>query len=403
LAVLLVVFSHAHVPLFAPGGIVGVTLFFTLSGFLISGLLLREYDEHGRIDLPAFWGRRALRLLPALYVFLTVISGLWLLFGWSSSPRSMVRAVLPVVGYIGNLTLATGGTIGPFRHTWSLAIEEQFYLVWPLLLLGLLTVLGRRRRRTVWLLSVLVALTVASASWRVWDGVAQGHLHLEAGLWPWATVFSMTAGAALAVVYRAGWRPGRGAGAVSLIALVVLLAGEALFDPYVALVDAYWGGWIWGPLWYTGIGVVLIASVSGSGWSPFLFRPLRGLGTISYGWYLWHLPFVPYVERLSGRWLPHLAMAGVVVGSLLVAVASWRLVERPLQRRFRHRLERARLTDAPGSREPAPAPDPGADPGIGPGTDSDVDSPAEPGALPSGAAAALGRTSAAGPVIEVTG
>jgi peptidoglycan/LPS O-acetylase OafA/YrhL len=353
-AVLLVVLSHAHVPFFGPGGIAGVTTFFVLSGFLITGLLLKEHRRTGRIDLLAFWGRRALRLLPALLVFLGVITVLYLTLGWAT--RSQMTEVLrPVLLYYGNIHIAVGGVLDPFRHTWSLAVEEQFYLVWPLLLTAALFPLRARGSRAAILFAGLVVLTVASAGWRLYQGLHLGEPDVR---WlPHTTVFSMTAGGALAVLFDNGWRPGRWALPAGLIAL------SAYFWLPVALLGP--SPWILGPVVYSVFALVLIVSVLGTSSTPLTWEPLRWTGKVSYGWYLWHFP-VMYTLMNNPDSVVHytVALAMVVVVSLGISGISWHYLEEPVQRRFRHRLERVRLapeapeTPAAVGTSPAPTPAP---------------------------------------------
>lgn len=126
-AILLVLIGHSGPVVLQPVAWVGVTVFFGLSGFLITALLLEERATKGRIRLGAFWVRRARRLLPALLVMVAVTGALLVGSGVSVEP-------LPVFGYYANWSQAAGDNLGIWRHTWSLAIEEQFYLVWPLLL-----------------------------------------------------------------------------------------------------------------------------------------------------------------------------------------------------------------------------------------------------------------------------
>ena len=122
LAIILVVIAHAFPETFAGGGAPGVSLFFVLSGFLITSLLLGEIETSGRIDLKKFFGRRALRLAPALIVYLSVAA---IAEGWSS--------VWPSLLYLGNYAQIAGSDVGVNVHTWSLAVEEHFYLLWPVL------------------------------------------------------------------------------------------------------------------------------------------------------------------------------------------------------------------------------------------------------------------------------
>ena len=146
LAILSVMFFHATLSRAnAPrpsGGFLGVDVFFVLSGFLITALLLKEWDQKGSIALGSFYARRALRLLPALFVLMAVILLVPGVFYLSQRPwwDAMVAAA-----YATNWVRAFGGDIGFFGHTWSLTIEEQFYVIWPLLLVGLLRLRVRRR------------------------------------------------------------------------------------------------------------------------------------------------------------------------------------------------------------------------------------------------------------------
>lgn len=130
-------------PLF-PGGFLGVDLFFVLSGFLITTLLLEEHRDRGRISFTTFYERRALRLLPALGVLLAGTT-IWVAVT-ADGLRAHLRGVLAAVFYVWNLAVAAGVDVGDFGHghLWSLAVEEQFYLVWPLLASGLVLVTARR-------------------------------------------------------------------------------------------------------------------------------------------------------------------------------------------------------------------------------------------------------------------
>ena len=170
LAVLLVVIFHAGLPL--PGGFIGVDVFFVISGFLITGLLLREREQTGRIDLLAFYARRVRRLLPAaLVVLLVTLPVAYALFApldrgqmvWDGAAAALsvgnIRFALAEGDYFANLAAPS-----PFLHFWSLAVEEQFYLVWPALLLLAAVAWRRRPRRAVWiaLFDVFLASLVAA-------------------------------------------------------------------------------------------------------------------------------------------------------------------------------------------------------------------------------------------------
>jgi peptidoglycan/LPS O-acetylase OafA/YrhL len=366
LAVLLVVLSHARVPYFGAGGIEGVTAFFTLSGFLITGLLLKEFRVTGRLDLPAFWARRALRLLPALFVFVGVTGLMFWVAGWAGR-STLIGWSKPVLLYYSNFALNWHVALGPFRHTWSLGVEEQFYLMWPLLLLPALLLTRRLRSAWVWLLLAMAGATALSLGWRVavgmgWWGFGKGGWVVVA---PQTTIFSMTAGACLAVLHQRGWRPGRWAGPVALLGLSAYFWLPDLAPAYA--------GWVMGPALYTGVTLVVLACTSGDRTTVFSWRPLRALGTVSYGWYLWHFPFALVLaghlfkvrHEQTATWLG-------MITSLVIAAMSWQYVEKPLQRRFRGRLERVRLTDGvatAGLPAPAPVPAPATAPAADPAAD----------------------------------
>ena len=159
-AVILVIVSHARFPVGNDGGNAGVTAFFVLSGYLITRLLRDEQDATGHIDLAAFYRRRVVRLGPALLLLTAFIVVVGLVQGWSGDWRlGMAACVL----YVGNWVEAFGAQIGPFGHTWSLAIEEQFYLLWPALLL----LLGPRW--SIWPALFGVALGAAAQLWAQGD------------------------------------------------------------------------------------------------------------------------------------------------------------------------------------------------------------------------------------------
>lgn len=158
---LLVVLAHANIPIVRYGGIAGVALFFVLSGFLITTLLVRERRRFGHVSLRSFYARRALRLLPALVV--AIAGGVVLAVAVGSDPVTMAKDGLASLFYLGNFRDQLGLYGGPFAHLWTLAMEEQFYLLWPLVIVAT----GSWRRVDV----ARVALAIAGISLVVRFGV----------------------------------------------------------------------------------------------------------------------------------------------------------------------------------------------------------------------------------------
>lgn len=346
LAVVAVLLFHAgHLR----GGWLGVDLFFVLSGYLITSLLLFEHRDDGRIDLGAFWGRRARRLLPALALVLLAVAA----YAWIELlPIDLGRVRsdgLATLFFVANWHDVLGGrgywdrTAAPslLGHTWSLAVEEQLYLVWPLGLALLLR--GRRRdrgrgrgRRRPPDRVARAALVVAAAS----AALAIG-LHLAGASNERIYLGTDTRAVAVALgAFVAGWRRRRGAGAPGAARRVEVAGCVAA----VALGGLWWrldGSWT---LTYRGgllaasvLGAVVVAAAADERSrllaAPLSVAPLRYLGRISYGLYLWHWPVYAVLdERRTGLDDPALLVARLAV-ALALASASWWLVERPIRER----------------------------------------------------------------------
>jgi peptidoglycan/LPS O-acetylase OafA/YrhL len=335
LAIVAVVAFH-FAPGAVPGGWMGMSIFFPLSGFLVTRMLLRDREASGRVRLGRFWERRARRLLPALFVMLAVTSALVVVRdGWSADDTG---AVLSAVFYVNNwwqlaqsidYWAAFSGAASPFEHLWSLSVEEQFYLVWPPVI-ALMVWRARRPLRAVGLAALTIAL--AGAAWGLWLGAAGRsmtaiyyHTGVRAG--------ELLAGAALAVAHHArpGWfRPSTllqvAAGVVLAIDLGLWLRLDAGADDLVAH----------GGMFLVGLGtcVVIAASLTGGSVGEALSVPVVvWLGTRCYGLYLWHWPVAVFVdERSAGVDGLLLALLRVAI-TLAATVLSWWWVETPWRRR----------------------------------------------------------------------
>ncbi|GGM03322.1 acyltransferase [Streptomyces fumigatiscleroticus] len=340
-AVGLVVLSHAGVTQVA-GGYAGVDVFFVISGFLITSLLLRELATTGRISLQAFYARRALRLLPASSLVIAVtLAGSWLFLSKARLAEHAGDALASAL-YAVNFRLAAAGTDylaqnsppSPFQHFWSLAVEEQFYLVWPLLLLVALRVAQGRRRLVAVPLGLLclasfaigVATTASSAPWAYFGSPARA--------WEPGAGALLAAGAA-----RLQRLPAVVAGPLTWLGLACIALAAVCYDD----TTPYPGHHALLPV----LGTVLVlaggCAPAGYGAGRLLGqRPLVWLGGLSYGWYLWHWPLLVVAPAALGDTD---GTAGVPLALVLCAVAlgpAWltlRLVENPV--RF-HRALRGR-------------------------------------------------------------
>ena len=317
-----------------PGGFLGVDLFFALSGYLITDLLLREVAATGTVSLVAFWGRRVRRLLPALAAMLAVVT----LVVWAAGTPDLVRTTLADGPWVAlNLVnwhlLAESASywdrFGPprvFEHLWSIAVEEQFYLLWPVVVLA-----ARHRAATVAVvaglasvasLGLMIALADPADPTRVYTGTDTRAFSLLLG----ALVATPVVRAALARV-TTPW----------LAAVLAVGIGTSWL-----LVDGVAAPWLFtgGLFAHSLAAAVLIGSCAlvpdGPVAKVLAWRPLRWLGLVSYSLYLWHWPVFALLSPERG-WLRAVAACGVSVG---LAALSKYLVEDPI--RFRARWARGR-------------------------------------------------------------
>jgi peptidoglycan/LPS O-acetylase OafA/YrhL len=347
LAVLLVVLAHAGVG-FLPGGFVGVDVFFVLSGFLITGLLLAEARANGSVSLIDFYVRRARRILPAaaLTLLATDIAAFFLLNFLRA--QDAVQDSLYALGFAANFRFTARGLDyfaqtdppSPLLHYWSLSVEEQFYLVWPAVLSFVLFGVSIRRRRAAGtrqdrrLLFVVVLLTALSFGWS---------LHLTATL-PTAAYFSPLArtwelglGAALAVGASMFVRvPPLGRLVMGWAGLVLIALGALLFSERTPFPGSA------ALLPTVGTALVIAAGI-GNRHSRLAIgrllalRPLSIVGDRSYAFYLWHWPVLILADQYFGYELSVSAKLGLLAGAFLLSCVSYALIENPIRRRTRSR------------------------------------------------------------------
>jgi peptidoglycan/LPS O-acetylase OafA/YrhL len=338
IAVLAVIAYHLN-PAWAPGGLLGVGVFFTLSGYLITDLLLGQREATGRVQLADFWLRRARRLLPALFLMLTVVVAWVTLLDRSLLPG--IRGdVLAAVGYVSNWWnivreasyFARFGPPPPLDHLWSLAVEEQFYLIWPWLLwLGVRHVSGRY---------TLASLTLAGAAL---SAFAMALIH-QPGVDPTRVyegtdtrAFGLLIGGALAMVWPSrGLRADRindrsrllidGGGVVGLVVIGILIWRTSEYSPFL-----YKGGIV---LLSVATALVLTALVHPASWLGMAvgWTPLRWIGVRSYGIYLWHYPIIVLTAPGPQHRASYFLEALQVVATIVVASLSWQYFEEPIRR-----------------------------------------------------------------------
>ena len=324
LAILLVVAAHSGLPV-RWGGLSGVTLFFVLSGYLITSLLVREWDRWGSVSLWRFWGRRALRLLPAL-ALLIVLAPLLLWATGDDRLSTYPTAALASLFYVGNWVRIGGTDLGVLNHLWSLSVEEQFYVVWPAVFIGLMTWLRTRA------LAVVLAVAALATFYSVWTRGTEARLDISTETNAFALLLGVALAFALAAVRDRGWELPTTSPLVPFLVLVAVSAfpghGLAVDHPLFRPLGAV----------YAVIGVWLVyAAVSGH--SRLVgSRVMVFFGTISYALYLWHQTFINSLllgEHSTPRNLLLIATA------VLVSWLSWVLVEQPVGRlRTRLRLDR---------------------------------------------------------------
>jgi peptidoglycan/LPS O-acetylase OafA/YrhL len=283
-AILLVVLDHSAWPIAKLGGPCGVTLFFVLSGFLITRVVQTEIDRTGRLSYRNFYQRRALRLLPALLLLLAMYVPTALLLG--EPAPTIAQATLAGLFYFNNLTvLMPGWSAGYLGHLWSLSMEEQFYLLWPALLVLLLA--GRKK----WSLYLVLVAAAASLIDRFLFGWSDATAYRYAYYLPIPNAWALLLGAALAMALRRGLRaaPSSWIGASALTGLL-------LTSSVLGLVHGLHSGNNYGMRLVCGpiagaFSVVLLWAVTTRRTRLNALLEHRWLvffGTISYGLYLWH-------------------------------------------------------------------------------------------------------------------
>lgn len=341
IAVLAVVLFHAEVP-GVGGGFVGVDVFFVISGFLITGLLWREAHTTGTVRLRGFYGARARRLLPAsaLVGIVTAVGAALLLPPLAA--RTAFGDGIASALYVSNYRFALQGIDysspylppSPFLHYWSLGVEEQFYLVWPALILGMAWLIRRARRRTkveatasrrpyLVLLAMVALVSLALSLVTSYYAPFIAFFSLPTRAWQLAV-------GGLIALTASQWQrlPARAAAIIGCVGLVVIL----VVCNRLSATTLYPGT---AALWPT-LGAALVigagCAMPDRGCGRLLgFAPMRAIGRISYSWYLWHWPVLIFAPLIVGHGLGLTGRLTAALLSAVLAVLTLRFVENPLR------------------------------------------------------------------------
>jgi peptidoglycan/LPS O-acetylase OafA/YrhL len=323
-AVLLVVGRHLRVS-WLSGGFVGVDVFFVISGYLISSMIVPEVRA-GTFSLVGFYERRVRRIFPALIVMLAVSAGL----AWRYLlPTEMVAFARSLVGALFGFSNVVfwswagyfdgPNELKPLLHTWSLGVEEQFYLVFPLLLLGTRWMSSEGLRRLIW---VVTGVSLGAACWMTWYLPANGFFFAPLRAWELLFGIVVAQGYVPVIQGRVGRNVAGAAGLGMILAAGLLYTARTPFPGVAAIPPCL------------GAALVIWAEGTWIGWVLGL-RPLVFVGLISYSLYLWHWPvqvFWDYAHLLDGRRENDWRGIGWVFSvSMVAAVVSWALVERPVR------------------------------------------------------------------------
>ncbi len=320
-AVVPVILFHAGLSVF-PGGYAGVDVFFVISGYLITTLILNDV-EGGRFSIARFYERRARRILPALFVVVAVTLPLAFLVMLPTQLRDLSESMAAVGLFLSNFYFlsqisyfAPSAELQPLLHTWSLAVEEQFYLLFPL---AFVMLWRRGRGWTVSVLAVAAVLSLILAQWAAGENPPRNFYFTGSRIW------ELLAGT-LAAIWLRG-RPVRGHGTAAGIGLVMILASMMLYDdrtPFPSL-------WTLLPV----AGTVIVIGFAGPGTAVARLLSLRGfvgIGLISYSAYLWHQPLFALARIYQVAEPPPWVMVTLSLGSFMLAGLTWAWVEQPFRR-----------------------------------------------------------------------
>ena len=345
LAVLMVVAYHLE-PRWLPGGFVGVDVFFVISGFLITGHMLREVERTGTLSLRNFWAARVRRILPAALLTIVVVLAATLLLAPMTQWAQVGTQALASTFYLQNWVLAADSvdylaaadSATALQHFWSLAVEEQFYLFWPLLVLLAIAVIRKRRstfrsaarhsgpspvRLAVVLFALVTAASLAFALWFTYTGNPAAYFITPTRIWELGLGGLLAAG----LSYTERWQQLRSllalAGLATIAAAAFLLDGADPFPGAAALLPV--------------LGTMAVIAAGRTSGRLSLHRvvdlkPVQWTGNISYSLYLWHWPLVVFYKALAGKEPGPAPSLLLLTASFALAAISFYWVETPIRK-----------------------------------------------------------------------
>jgi len=332
ISILLIYIHHLYRPL-APAGFLGVDIFFVLSGFLITSLLVEEWNRKGSIRLKDFYIRRALRLMPAVFLLILITGTLALVVLDKSTARETYQGIWLTLSYVSNWLYAFGYfSVGnPLGITWSLAIEEQFYLTWPLLL-SLTLRFKLRRRWILCILALIIAITPLHRKMLLEQGENILRLYYASdthadGLLIGCLVGLLVSWDLLPDNKRFG------------ICMKFLAALGVIFFGYLVSLPSWMNSVLYVCVGFTLVSlsvalslIVVILSPPKFALLVLRFTPLVWIGRISYGLYLWHWPVRWFIYQRKALPVSTEQLVAAVVLSLLLPTLSYHFVEKPFLR-----------------------------------------------------------------------
>ncbi len=302
---------------FVQSGFIGLDTFFVLSGYLITAIFLREIDATGKIRLGAFYMKRALRILPAIITVCLVVGSLWLLLPWAPLREETLWGVLATLTYTSNWFNALDLIdLGFLEHTWSLSVEEHFYLVWPFVLLLAIKMTGKVRATVVVVAGVAVAYSLTTSIVLGWsfDRIQNGS---DTHAYP------LLLGCLLAVLLN---KSARVVGLLPAMVSAVFLLCLVVFMPWPSPFYTFGGTLL------VSLGAMVIIAhlvTQPHSWMSkvFCLRPVVWIGKRSYGIYLWHVPIIAFLGATDLPVLPKMVLA--ISLSFVVPALSYHYIEKP--------------------------------------------------------------------------